>query len=254
LVEIEGPILQSRPIVDALEALTKDKTVRAILLRIDSPGGAVAPSQEIHRAVLSARAVKPVVVTMGSLAASGGYYIASAGTHLIANPGTLTGSIGVIMGFVDFSDLLNWAKLRMEVVKTGPFKDTGSGYRPLGDDERAYLQALADEILNQFVADVVKGRAPAGVSEADVRPVADGRVFSGAQARELRLVDELGGYADAVSAAAKLGGIEGTPHVYQPRLRPPWLRRLLEDGLEEQVVAAVRPLNPLWAVWLPGVR
>lgn len=250
LIEIIGPITESRPVIDGLKKLEQDKRTKAVVVRIDSPGGAVGPSQEIYHALLDLRDKKPVVVSMGSVAASGGFYIASAATEILANAGTLTGSIGVIMAFADVSELLDWAKVRMEVVKTGQFKDTGSGYRPMTDVERGYLQDLIDEVLDQFVRDVATARSE-HVTEQRVRELADGRVFTGARAVEYGLADRIGGYAAAVSLAGELGGIEGEPDVWKPRLGPPWYERVLEDGFAAPAREAAARLVPLWAVWVP---
>lgn len=252
LVELRGPILESRATIERLDALAHDDEIKAILLRLDSPGGAVGPSQEIYEAVLRAKERKPVVVSMEAVAASGAFYVAAAGTHVLANPGTLTGSIGVIMAFADFSELLDWAKIRMNVVKTGRFKDTGAGYRPPTSAETAYLQDTVNAVQEQFVRDVVQGRAHAGVSEATVRSVADGRIFTGERALELKLIDQLGGYSTAVSVAAELGGIEGRPEVRKPKPLRPWIQQLLEEGLAEEVGSTTTPgFLPLWAIWVP---
>lgn len=251
VVPVVGVIVDGRPTVEVLEELRRDGDVDAVLLRIDSPGGAVGPSQEIYEAVLALRAVKPVVVSMGGVAASGGYYIAAAGTRLLANPGTLTGSLGVIMQFADVSALLDWAKLKVEVVKTGDLKDSGASYRPMRDDERGYFQALADDVLDQFVADVVRGRAPSGLTEPAVRAIADGRVLTGAQALGLKLIDELGGYARAVSVAAELSGVDGRPRTFEPRVGRRWIERLLDEGVRGELQATLSRLTPLWALWIP---
>lgn len=251
VVPIVGVIVDGRPTVEVLEEVRSDDDVDAVLLRIDSPGGAVGPSQEIYEAVLSLREAKPVVVSMGGVAASGGYYIAAAGTRLLANPGTLTGSLGVIMQFADASALLDWAKLKVEVVKTGDLKDSGAYYRPMRDDERGYFQALAADVLDQFVADVARGRAPSGITEPAVRAVADGRVLTGAQAFDLKLIDELGGYARAVSVAAELSGVDGRPRTFEPRVGRRWIERVLDEGVQGELQATLSRMTPLWALWIP---
>lgn len=250
-LELRGVIMESRPYIDALDKLAEDEEVAAILLRVDSPGGAVGPSQEIYEKLMRVREQKPVVISMGTVAASGGLYVASAGTRVLANPGTLTGSIGVIMQFTDLSELLQWAKVDVEVVKTGRFKDAGAAYRPLTDVEQDYFQDLAQEVLGQFLDDVAEGRAAAGVSRTTLVPIADGRVLTGAGAVDAGLVDELGGYARAISVAADLGGIEGDPEIHEPRIRPSWIRRLMEEGVDQQIMETVGRLTPLWVLWVP---
>lgn len=251
VVPLVGVIVEGRPITELLDALRKDGSVDAVLLRIDSPGGAVGPSQEIYEAVLALREAKPVVVSMGGVAASGGYYVAAAGTRILANAGTLTGSLGVIMQFADLTELMDWAKVRVEVVKTGALKDSGASYRPMRPEERGYFQELADEVLAQFQADVLKGRAPAGVTADTVQAVADGRVLTGAQALRLGLVDELGGFARAVSVAAELSGVSGEPRTFEPRIGRRWIERLLDEGVQGEVQAALSRVTPLWALWVP---
>ena len=220
VVEIEGVIADSKDLLDQLIDDRDDDSVKAIVLRIDSPGGAVGPSQEIYREVLRIREKKPVIVSMGGVAASGGYYIACAGTKVFANEGTLTGSIGVIMDFVNVQGLLEWMRLRSRVIKSGKFKDIGSPTRDMTREEADLLQNLVDDVKEQFVEAIVKGRGeanPALVTATRVRALADGRIFSGRQAKDLGLVDELGNFRDAVSAAATMGGITGEPNLVYPR-------------------------------------
>ena len=151
VVEITGIIMDSREAVEQLRRFQDDGNVSAVVLRVDSPGGGVGASQEIHDAVAELAAVKPVVVSMGSVAASGGYYVACPAQTIFANPGTITGSIGVIMEFTNLEDLMKWMKIKPEVIKSGEFKDTGSAYRPMTPDEKAYLQAFVNDVYEQFV-------------------------------------------------------------------------------------------------------
>jgi protease-4 len=175
----------------------------------------VAPTQEIHDAILRVRSRgKPVVASMGAIAASGGYYLAVAADRIVANPGTLTGSIGVLMQLADAEGLLRKVGVRLEVVKAGRHKDIGNPGRALAPEERAILQALLDDMYDQFVSAVARGR---DLPRATVLEVADGRVYSGRRAKELRLVDELGGLEDAVRTAGRLAGIEGKPSLVRPR-------------------------------------
>ncbi len=210
LVRIEGPILDSKGAVDEIKDYGKDSSIKAIILRIDSPGGAVAPSQEIYSEVKKAAAKKPVVVSMGSIAASGGYYIACPATRIIANPGTLTGSIGVIMEIPNIEGLLTKIGVKAEVIKAGKNKDIGSAFRTMKPEERELLQGVMDNVHEQFIKAVAEGRK---LKMEDVREIADGRIFTGEQAVEKGLVNELGTLEDATKIAAKLGGIKEEPEV-----------------------------------------
>jgi len=208
LVRIEGMIADSKDSIEEIKEYVKDPSVKAILLRIDSPGGAVAPAQEIHEEVKKAVAKKQVVVSMGSVAASGGYYIASPATKIIANPGTITGSIGVIMEIPNLEGLMNKIGIKTEVVKSGKHKDLVSTFRGIRKEDREILQKVLDNVHEQFIMAVADGRK---MSPADVRKIADGRIFTGEQAIKAGLVDELGNLEDAVQVAAKLSGIKGEP-------------------------------------------
>jgi protease IV len=217
IVELEGVIIEVDDIVRELKAHRENPSVRAVVMRINSPGGVVAPTQELHTAIQRLReAGKPVVASMGSVAASGGYYVAVACDQIYANPGTLTGSIGVIMQLPNLEQLMRKVGVDYVVVKAGQFKDVGNIARAMTPDERRVMQALLDDVHAQFIGAVAAGRR---LPREDVVRFADGRVFSGTQAKELRMVDALGGLEDAVLAAAKLAGIHGTPNVIQPRRR-----------------------------------
>ncbi len=215
VIDIEGILVDSKDFVDELKDVGGSSAVRAVVLRIDSPGGGVAASQEMSAAVRKFRTEthKKVVVSMASVAASGGYYVACAADRIYANPGTVTGSIGVIAEWYNYGDLLKWARLQDVVFKSGEFKDSGSPTRALTDAEKHYFQNLIDNMYAQFVKDVAASRK---MNEADVRKLADGRVYTGQEAKNNGLVDELGTLQDAVAAAAKLGGILGEPRVVTP--------------------------------------
>jgi protease-4 len=214
LVRLEGSIYDSRRVIEDIEWLAYDLKLPAIVLRVDSPGGGAAASQEIHECVRNVQADGiPIVVSMGSVAASGGYYVACSADTIIANPGTLTGSIGVIMSFTNLEELFGKIGMDFDVIKSGRYKDTGSWSREMTDDERALLQATIDDIHSQFVEAVAEGR---GMEVDDVVKLADGRIFSGRQALEAGLVDALGTLDDAVLVAGRLGGIEGKPKVQEP--------------------------------------
>jgi protease-4 len=224
VVEIQGVIADAKPIVSQLKAFRKNEAIKAIVLRIDSPGGGVGPSQEIYSEVKKTTGEKKVVVSMGSIAASGGYYIASAADHVVANPGTITGSIGVVMEFANVEELLKKLGLSAYVIKSGQYKDIGSPLRRMTPKERKLLQGFIDNVYEQFVAAVAEGRK---MSEEDVRAIADGRIFSGQQAHELGLLDSLGSMEDAIALAARLGGIEGEPSVVYAEKRAFSLLELL---------------------------
>jgi len=210
LVRVEGPIVDSKSAVDEIREYSKDASIKAIVLRVDSPGGAVAPSQEIYEEVKKAASKKKVVVSMGSLAASGGYYISSPASKIVANPGTLTGSIGVIMEIPNIEGLMSKVGVKTEVIKSGSHKDIASMFRGIGKEERAILQGVLDDVHEQFMKSVAEGRR---MSLDEVRKLADGRIFTGKQALDAGLVDELGNLNDAVKTAAKLSGIKGEPEV-----------------------------------------
>lgn len=214
-LEIKGAISDSKSFIEELKEYGNRPNVKSVILRIDSPGGGIAPTQEIYEAIKKFRVEtkKKVVVSMASTAASGGYYIACAADVIFANPGTVTGSIGVIAQWYDYSDLLRWAKMQNVVIKSGDLKDAGSGSRPITDKEKVYFQSLIDDMLDQFVSAISKGR---GIPEEDVRKLADGRVYTGLQAKERRLVDKIGTFQDAVAFAAKFGGIKGEPKLVGP--------------------------------------
>ncbi len=227
LIRVEGTILDARETVDELKRFGKNSLVKAIVLRIDSPGGGVVPSQEIHDAVKRIRTdhQKKVVASMGTVAASGGYYIAAATDRILANPGTLTGSIGVIMELANLEGLFKKVGVKSIVVKSGRYKDLGSPFREMGEGDRRILQAVMDDVHRQFIHAVAEGRS---LPVKEVRPLADGRIFTGRQAKEMGLVDELGNLHDAIRLAAKLGGIEGEPKVVEPR-KSFSIRNLLES-------------------------
>ncbi|MCK5011952.1 MAG: signal peptide peptidase SppA, partial [Deltaproteobacteria bacterium] len=184
IVKIEGTIVESEPIIDKIIKFRKSKRVKAIVLRINSPGGMVAPSQEIYQEIKKACKEKKVIVSMESVAASGGYYIACTADKIVANPGTLVGSIGVILQIENIEELLNKIGLRRKVVKSGKYKDIGSITRPMTEEEEATLQVFSDDIYNQFVDAVAEGRS---MKREEVLKIADGRIFTGAQAIELGL-------------------------------------------------------------------
>lgn len=229
LIRVEGVIMDSQVTIDELKRFGDNPTVKAIVLRIDSPGGGVVPSQEIYDAVRRVRnkSSKAVIASMGSVAASGGYYIAAGTDRIVANPGTLTGSIGVIMETANIEGLLQKIGVEGVVVKSGKYKDVGSPLRKMTDEEHGLLQNVMDDVHKQFIEAVAEGRA---LEISDVQALADGRIFTGRQAKEAKLVDELGNLDDAIQLAADVAGIEGEPKVVEPRHRFS-IRELLESRL-----------------------
>ncbi|HEU4335110.1 MAG TPA: signal peptide peptidase SppA [Candidatus Eisenbacteria bacterium] len=229
LVEVVGEIDATGSVIDQLDRMDRDPTVKAVVVRLDSPGGGVAASQEIYDAVRRIRdGGKPVIASMGGVAASGAYYVACAADSIVANPGTLTGSIGVIMSFPNTEELFRKVGLRFETIKTGKFKDVGSMWRPMTDEERALLQGVLANVYDQFVEAIVDGR---GMAREEILPYADGRIFSGDQAAEYGFVDRLGSLDDAIEMAGEMAGITGRPSVVRKERR----RLSVFDFLEERM-------------------
>lgn len=225
VVEIEGLLSDARPMLDSLAQFRRDDSVKAVVLRVESPGGGVGASQEVYREVRRTAMEKPVVASLGGIAASGGYYASAAATYIIANPGTLTGSIGVVAHLPNLQGLFDKVGYRTVTIKSGQFKDIGNPGRTMTDAEIALLQETLDDMHEQFIKDVAEGRR---LSLEHVRGIADGRVFSGEKALELKLVDALGNFQDAVIKAKDLGGIVGEPRiVYADKKRRGLLRLLL---------------------------
>jgi len=227
IVRVEGVIVSGKPastnpfggstsnaysgvIVDHLRQAEADGSVKVVILRVDSPGGSVVASQEIHQQMLAM--TKPVIVSMGEMAASGGYYVSAPAKEIFANPATLTGSIGVISEFINIGDLLNQYGVKVTVVKSGAFKDEGSAFRPMTEEEVAVWQAIIDEAYQGFVQVVADGRK---LPVDQVKKLADGRVYTGRQAQALGLVDKLGNLPDVIKRAAELGGIQGEPRIVE---------------------------------------
>ena len=233
VVEVTGVITQSAETIKEIHQFLDDDGVKAIILRIDSPGGGVGPSQEIHREIIKARKKKKIVASMGSVAASGGYYIACASDLIVANPGTLTGSIGVIMQFSNFDELLKKIGIKGFVLKSGEHKDIGSPFREMTPEEKRIMQEVLDGVHQQFIQAVAEGRK---LDRAKVVEVADGRIFTGEQAKEHGLVDQMGNLQDAIDAVAKMVGIEGKPNVVYPERRRVTIWDLLFQDMAKALV------------------
>ncbi|TVM15542.1 signal peptide peptidase SppA [Oceanidesulfovibrio indonesiensis] len=232
LVRIEGPIIDAEPVVEFITGLRDDSDVAGVLIRVDSPGGVVGPAQEIHAAVKETAAVKPVVVSMGSVAASGGYYVACPAHKIVANPGTLTGSIGVIMTMGKWKELMDRIGLTFEAITSGEMKDAGSPYRELTPKERLYFQNLVDDLHDQFVTDVADGRS---MDIRKVRELADGRIYTGRQARESGLVDEMGGFEVAKDMLRAMTGKGNLPFDEGP---------VKDRGLLDMLIGVVSHIDP----------
>ena len=227
VVELKGVITSSEEIVRQFKKYRDDRSIKALLFRVDSPGGGVVASQEIYEEVKKTREHgKPVVVSMGSLAASGGYYVSCAANKIVANPGTLTGSIGVISQFMRYDSLFGKIGVAVNTIKSGKFKDAGNPYRKMTEEDRMYFQSLMDDVHRQFISAVEHERR---LDHDSVKQFADGRVFTGEQALRMRLVDTLGTYEDAITLAAKLAGIKGGPSIVKERKLQTFFERLFGE-------------------------
>lgn len=215
VIDVDGVILAADKTVDNLRKFDQDDSIKAIILHIDSPGGGAAASQEIYQQVRRIRdeKKKPIIASIESVGASGAYYIASGANKIYANDASIVGSIGVIMEWTNYGDLLKWAKLKPEVLKAGSLKDAGSPTREMTPEERAYFQGLVDNMHTQFIRDVAAGR---GIASDTLTPLATGQVWTGQQALPLHLIDKQGGFRDALLDTAKQVGISGEPNVVKP--------------------------------------
>ncbi|CCK81298.1 signal peptide peptidase SppA [Desulfobacula toluolica] len=231
IVEINGMILSSKDIIQNIKTFRDDDAIKAIILRIDSPGGGIGPSQEIYREVMKTRMEKKIIASMGSVAASGGYYIASATDKIIANPGTITGSIGVIMEYANVMEIARKIGISPVVIKSGQFKDMGSPLRELKEPEKKILQALVDELHLQFVNDAANAR---GMAVKTMEALADGRIYTGAKALNLKLIDRLGNLDDAVRWTGELANIKGElKPVYPKEDKITFIKKLADTLLKD---------------------
>ena len=239
---MENEIFGSIWATEVLNKFKEDDNIKAVVIRVNSPGGAVAPCQEIYNAVVEVK--KPVIVSMGSIAASGGLYVAAAGDYILANPGTITGSIGVIMQSVEVSGAMEKVGLTSLTIKSGEFKDMGSPFRAMRDGEREILQGMVNDVYEQFVGDLIKGYGSrAKISEAEIRRLADGRIYSGAEAHRVGLVDELGGFEDAIRLAAKRAGLpaDERPNLVVEDGRKPWWDVMMQSKAEKTLEISLPP-------------
>jgi len=252
IVEVTGMIVDARDTIEQIIQLREDDTIKAIVVRIDSPGGAVAPSQEIYREIRKTVPQKKVVASMGAVAASGGYYIAAAADGIIASPGTITGSIGVIMAYTNYRALLDKIGLVPVVVKSGSYKDTGSPVREMTAEERELLESLTEKIHQQFIQDIVAGRQ---MNPEKVSQLADGRIYTGEESKALGLVDRLGNIEDAVEWAGRMGGIEGpVSAVYVGEDEFSLLDYLLGTSLKTYLVRLLKGELAAEAVYRPNAN
>jgi len=251
VIDLDGVILSADSFRESLKRFRDSSNVKAVVVRINSPGGGVAASQEIHRELTRFRSEtkKPVVISMESVAASGGYYAAAAADRIFANPGTITGSIGVIIQWTNYTDLMEWAKLRSVTFKSGALKDAGNPTRTLTEEEKQYFQDLINRLRSQFQKAVEEGRK-GKLKPGTLERMSDGRVVSGEEAKELGLVDEIGDYRDAVDAAAKLAGLSLPANVWHPRPeKPGWLELLTGSSSQSSWAGRLIAGAPVGGGW-----
>ncbi len=234
VVDLEGVILTPETTVRELKGFAKDNSIKAIILHVNTPGGGAAASEEIYREVRRIRdeKKKPIVASIETVGASGGYYVSSGASKIFANEASIVGSIGVIAEWYNYGDLLRWAKLQAITLKTGEFKDTGNPARPMTPAERAYLQGMLDNMLSQFVKAVADGRK---MKQEDIKAIADGKVWTGQEAVGLKLVDQIGGFETAVKDTARTVGIKGEPTLVRPEKQRRSLLDLLLGDVSEWV-------------------
>jgi protease-4 len=242
VVDLDGVILSPQPVVGQLKKFGDDSSIKAIILHVNSPGGGVAASEEIYREVKRIRTEKKkkIVVSIESVGASGAYYVASASDKIYADRGSIVGSIGVIAQWVNYGDLLKWAKLKDVVLKTGEFKDTGNPARDLTPAEQAYMQSLIDNMFGQFIQAVADGR---GLKYDDVKSFANGKVWTGEQALAMKLIDSVGDFETAVSETAKSVGIRGEPTLVRPERERKTLMDLLLGDVSQYLPSREKMLE-----------
>ena len=241
VVEIEGPIMESEKVVEDLERFADDDDVKGIVVRIDSPGGAVAPSQEMYQAIRRVADKKPLAVSMGTVAASGGYYAACGSDTIFSNPGTITGSIGVITQFFNVERLVERTDIEIHTITSGDFKNAGSPFEPFEDEHAEYFSEMVFDIHDQFVEDVAECRQ---MEIRDVSKLADGRVFTGRQAHDRNLVDELGTLHDAIEYVADRAGLDDPPVVYPPEERLGLFGELFRVAVDSSVTELKEQKRP----------
>ncbi len=249
LIKVEGVINSSDSILKRLKKVEEDKSIKALVVRVNSPGGAVGAAQEIYDELLKIREEykKPIVVSMGNVAASGGLYISLPANVIFAEGGTITGSIGVIIQKLDVSELASKVGVKVEVVKTGKFKDILNPFREMSPEEREFLLKLEKDVLDQFKEAVVKNRK--GKLKVDIDQIADGRIFSGRQALEIGLVDKIGNLQDAIKEAARLAGIKGKPTVVELKKEQPFMKKLLGTEIKGLPFDTATTIGIYYLLW-----
>ena len=251
IVELKGLMVTSEQVLKHLTEFRNNPDVKAIVLRIDSPGGAVGAAQEIYQEVQRTNEAKPVIASMGSMGASGGYYAALGAENILANPGTMTGSIGVIIKFPNLEGLFEKIGYKSQVIKSGPLKDVGASNRPLSEEERQVMQGLIDNVYNQFVRDIAAAR---DMDEDIVKGLADGRIFTGEQALAAGLIDRLGNFTDAIAIAADMGGLDDkNPRLIYPKADRKFSILNLLSSAEQSLVDNFVPLYPILSFEWPGI-
>ena len=252
VIEIVGVIANSRETIEQLKRFREDDDIKAIVIRVDSPGGVVGPSQEIYREIMRTKATKKVVASMGAVAASGGYYVVAGADGIVANPGTITGSIGVIMQYTNFQELFSKIGLSPVVIKSGAFKDAGSPVREMTPEEEDILKDFVDRLHQQFVSAIAEGRQ---LELSKVQALADGRIYTGQDAKGIGLVDRIGNLADAVEWAGRLAGIEGPiVTVYPPEKKMTLMRLLSESALKDLIGRVIRAEMTAEYIYSPSHR
>jgi protease-4 len=252
IIDLRGLIVSSEQVLKHLTEFRNNPEVKSIVLRIESPGGAVGAAQEIHEEVKRTNEVKPVIASMGSMGASGGYYAALGAENIIANPGTMTGSIGVIVKFPNLEGLFEKIGYKSEVIKSGPLKDIGASNRAITEDERRLMQDLIDNVYNQFVRDIAEARA---LPVETVSELADGRIYTGEQAFEVGLIDSLGNFTDAITLAADMGGLDTeNPRLIYPKQDRKFSILSLLTNAEQSLVENFVPMYPILSFEWQGVR
>jgi protease-4 len=252
IVELKGLIVSSEQTLKHLTEFRHNPNVKSIVLRIESPGGSVGASQEIYKEVIRTNEVKPVIASMGSMGASGGYYAALGAENIIANPGTMTGSIGVIVKFPNLEGLFEKIGYRSEVIKSGPFKDVGASNRPMSEEERQLMQDLISNVYGQFVRDIALAR---DMEEDIIQELADGRIYTGEQALEVGLIDSLGNFTDAIMIAADMGGLDvENPQLIYPKEDSKFSLFNLLTNAEQSLVGNFAPLYPILSFEWTGMQ
>lgn len=233
ILEIEGIILSSSKVIEKIAKIKDEPNIKAVIVRINSPGGAVGPSQEIYSELLKLKEKMPVFASLETVAASGGYYVAAACDKILTNPGTLTGSIGVIMNFVNFRKVYDFLKLDHSVIKSGNFKDIGSGLRDMKPEEKIILQSIIDDTFKQFTDAILANRK---ITPKNLKLISDGRILTGLQAKKMGLVDEIGTLNDTIEQITKAANMQSKPNIIYPLRKKEKILDFLLDSSVSNIV------------------